>query len=175
MPPVNPSAPFRRPSHPPLAHVPIGAVVITAVLDVISLAGGGTHPWAREIYRGGTFALMVGTAALFLAAATGLADRARATAPHGLPRRKVNRHAAVMAGTAALCVAGIVLRENHYAGAASTPPVVAALSLVTLIVTAAGGDLGGRLVYGAAIGVQVLPGSAGTRHPAPAGEERPVS
>lgn len=118
MQPMSPAPWFRRPWHPPLTHIPIGAVVITAVLDVISLAGGAGHPWARDMFRGGTFTLMAGTAA--------------------------------------------------------TPPAVLALSLVTVAVITAGGELGGRLVFRGGVGVTVAPPAGQAQRSAPSAEGRQV-
>lgn len=94
------------PVHPPLTAVPIGAIVITAVLDVAS-AAGSDQTWAREVYRAGTFALMIGTAVLVVAIATGLADRSRTTTASSEARHKVNVHALLMAAVGLLAVADI--------------------------------------------------------------------
>src|SRR5437588_21680 len=47
-----------KPFHPPLTDVPIGCYVAAAVFDVISVVGG-THTWARELYRAGPLTLAV--------------------------------------------------------------------------------------------------------------------
>jgi hypothetical protein len=65
------------PAHPRWTHGPLGGVLLVAVFDVVSVAGG-TLPWAREVYRAGTFGLMVTSALLVVALITGLVDRARA-------------------------------------------------------------------------------------------------
>lgn len=144
------------PVHPPLTDVPIGAVVITVVLDVASAAGSG-HAWAREVYRAGTFALMIGTAGLIVAIATGLADRSRATTAGSEARQKVNVHALVMAAVGFVAVADILLRRQGYGDARHTPAAVLVLTVVLLALTVAGGALGGKLVY--RIGLGVSPGA----------------
>lgn len=156
-----------RPWHPQLMHTPIGAAVAAVVLDVISAVGGGAHAWARDLFRAGTF--VIGTSVMFLAATTGLVDRARGTAPSTRARRKVNRHAAVMSVVIVLSVVELFLRRGHYADAASTPAVIVALSLLTSALVTVGGELGGRLIYRSRIRVRV-PRS----DPEPAAADRPV-
>lgn len=140
------------PLHPPLTDVPIGAIVITAVVDVASSTGAG-HSWARELYRAGTSSLMIGTAVLFLAVAAGLLDRARTTRRGSPPRRAVNVHAWLMTAVGLLAIANILVRRQGYPGAQHTPAVVLVLSLITVVVTVIGGALGGKLVYRGGIGV----------------------
>ncbi|PZS34547.1 MAG: hypothetical protein DLM59_04565 [Pseudonocardiales bacterium] len=144
------------PVHPPLTDVPIGAMAITAVLDVASAAGSG-HTWAREVYRAGTFALMIGTAVLIVAIATGLADRSRTTSAGSEARSKVNVHALLMAAVGVVAVADILLRRQGYGDARHTPAAVLVVTVVLLVLTVAGGALGGKLVY--RIGLGVSPGA----------------
>jgi uncharacterized membrane protein len=154
MPTSDASAPPpRRPLHPPLVHAPIGAVVIAAVGDLVSVVGGSSHGWAHTWFTGATYALSVGTAALLAAAIAGFVDRARYTAP-GVPERAaVNRHAAVMSLMGLVCVVDLIVRISRH-DAAHTPAAVLALTLVAFALAALGGELGGRLVYRAGIGVQ---------------------
>src|SRR5690606_38394366 len=49
-----------KPSHPPLTDVPVGAFVLAAAFDVISIVGGDDEAWARDFYRAGSFALIGG-------------------------------------------------------------------------------------------------------------------
>jgi uncharacterized membrane protein len=143
-----------RPVHPRLVHVPIGAKVAAAAFDVISAAGGGTHPWARDLFRAGAFVLMIGTGSMFAAAIAGMVDRARWTAPSSRTRRQANWHAAVMSALAVLCVVEIVLRRGSYADAKSSPAVIVVLGLAALVLVVVGGELGGRLVYRGGVGVR---------------------
>lgn len=158
-----------RPLHPPLVHTPIGATVTAVVLDVISAVGGGTHPWARDLFRAGTFVLMVGTGVMFAAAFAGLVDRARGTVASTRSRRQVNRHAAVMAALLVLSVVELFLRRGHYADAASTPVAIVVLGLLAFALVTVGGELGGRLTYRRGIGVR-----APERDPEPVNSGRPV-
>lgn len=151
-----------RPLHPPLTHAPIGAILIATVLDVISAIGRGAHPWARDLFRAGTYVSMTGMGVMFLAIIAGLIDRRRFTAASYRPRRGVNVHAVLMTTLAVVCVLEITLRRNVYADARATPAVVTELSVLTLALVTIGGELGGRLVYRAGVGVR-----AGATAPAP--------
>jgi uncharacterized membrane protein len=150
---TNGSAP-RRPLHPPLVHVPVGGVVIAAMCDLVSLIGGASHGWATTWFKGGSYALLAATAMLLVAALAGFVDRARHTDPGGPDRAAINRHAAAMSLMGIVCIVDVVLRSGHYDSAPHTPAVVLVLTFVALALAALGGELGGRLVYRAGIGVQ---------------------
>jgi uncharacterized membrane protein len=137
----------RRPLHPPLVHAPIGGVVIAAACDLVSGAGGASHDWARSWFNGATYALLVGTVLLALAALAGFADRARQTVARSPDRAAVDRHAAVMSLMGVVCVTDLLLRTDHYGSAHHTPTVVLVLTLASLALATLGGELGGRLVY----------------------------
>jgi uncharacterized membrane protein len=144
---------YRRPLHPPLVHIAIGGVVAASVCDVVSTVAA-THPSARAWFVGGSYALIIGTTVLILAAIAGLADRARSTQKGSVQRSKVNRHALVMSFLGLVCIVDLVLRNNVYSTHKSTPAAVLALTLVALVVMVAGGELGGRLVYRQGVGVR---------------------
>jgi uncharacterized membrane protein len=127
-------------------------VVIAAACDLVSLVGGSSYEWAHTWFKSGSHALIVGTAVLLVAAIAGFADRARHTDAGGRERAAVNRHAAVMSLMGVVCIADLILRDDHYGSAQHTPAVVLALTLLALATV--GGELGGRLVYRAGIGVQ---------------------
>ncbi|GAA3263552.1 DUF2231 domain-containing protein [Nonomuraea helvata] len=143
-----------RPLHPPLTHAPIGAILIATVLDVISVIDGGAHPWARDLFHTGTYVLMTGMGVMFLAIIAGVIDRRRLTAASSRPRQGADVHAALMTALAVVCVLEITLRRNVYADAHATPAVVTGLSVLALALVTVGGELGGRLVYRAGVGVR---------------------
>jgi uncharacterized membrane protein len=129
-------------------------VAIAAACDLVSIIGGTSHDWAHSWFRAGSYALTVGTSVLFAAAVAGFVDRARHTAAGSRERGAVNRHAAVMWLMAIVCVLDVLLRSTTHDEARHTPVIVLALTLIALALAAAGGELGGRLVYRAGIGVQ---------------------
>jgi uncharacterized membrane protein len=143
-----------EPVHPRWTHAPLGGLVLVAVFDVVSAAAGSTRPWARELYRSGTFALSASPALIAAAIGTGLIDRARATTASTPVRARVNLHAVVMVVMAAASAGDVAVRRIVYPDAQRTPWVVLGVTMVALAAALVGGDLGGRLTYRAGVGVQ---------------------
>jgi uncharacterized membrane protein len=143
-----------QPVHPRWTHAPLGGLVLVAVFDAVSAVAGSTRPWARELYRSGTFALSVGPVLIAAAIGTGLIDRARATIGATPVRARVNLHALVMVVMAAASVGDVALRRFVYPDAQRTPWVVLGVTMVALAAALVGGDLGGRLTYRAGVSVQ---------------------
>ena len=142
------------PVHPRWTHAPLGALVFVVLFDVVSAAAGSTRPWARELYRSGTFVLSATPVLIAAAIATGLIDRARATIARTPVRARVNLHAVVMVVMAAASAGDLALRRVVYPDARHTPWVVLGVSMVALAAALVGGDLGGRLTYRAGVGVE---------------------
>ena len=136
-----------KPLHPPLTDIPIGAYVLGATFDVISLIGGHRHGWAHDFWRAGTYAFIGGAAVSVLAALTGLVDRARSSEPGTQARRTVNAHAAIMITVTVLALADIVWRLTGYDTEPSAPLGVAVLSVVVAVLVAVGATFGGSLVF----------------------------
>ncbi|HWH31117.1 MAG TPA: DUF2231 domain-containing protein [Egibacteraceae bacterium] len=152
-----------KPLHPPLTDVPVGAYILAAAFDVISFLGDG-EPWARELYRAGTFVLAGGLLVAVLAAITGVADWVGSTSKGTQAWRTVNAHAATMAALTVLVVVELVLRAGTYGAAAATPGIVLALTLVVAGLTALGGTIGGSLVYDYGFNVETA-GDSPVWHP----------
>ena len=85
-----------KPLHPPLTDIPIGAYVLGAAFDVISLIGGSDHAWAREFWHAGTYVFVGGAVVSVFAALTGLFDWLRSSEPGTQARRTINTHATIM-------------------------------------------------------------------------------
>jgi len=130
-------------------------VIVAAVCDVVSTVGGDAHGWSQTWFKGGSYALIVGTAILLVAVATGFVERNRRTRPASREREAVDRHAVVMSLMGVVCVADLILRNGHYETAGHTPVVVLVLTLAALGLTVVGGEFGGRLVY--RLGVATAP------------------
>jgi uncharacterized membrane protein len=119
---------------------------------VVSVAGG-SRPWARELYRAGTFVLTVGLAAMVVAITTGLLDRARVALDVRI-RRRVNIHAVLMALMACAAAVDLALRRLIHDDARHTPGIIVAITLLTALIAVVGGDRGGRLTYRLGVGVR---------------------
>jgi uncharacterized membrane protein len=141
-----------EPIHPRWTHLPIGGVVLVALFDVVSLAGDA-RPWAHELYRAGTFVLMAASATMVVTIASGLVDRAHHARDRDA-RSRANWHAVLMALMAVAAVADLALRRLIHPDAQRTPATAVALSLVALVSSVVGGDLGGRLTYRLGVGVR---------------------
>src|SRR5262245_9141832 len=115
-----------KPLHPPLTDIPIGAYLLAAVFDVISIAGQD-NAWARDFYRAGTFVFIGGAAVSLLTALTGFWDWLRSTEAGTQARRTANAHAISMIGVTVLVLANIALRVFVYPDDAYTGVVVLVL------------------------------------------------
>ena len=135
-----------KPLHPPLTDIPIGAYMIAAVLDVISVVGQD-ETWARDFYRAATFVLVAGAAVSLLAAATGFWDWLKSTEAGTQVRREANAHALIMVTVTVLVLINIALRTLAYGGDAHSGIVVTVLSVVGACLVAFGSTLGGSLVF----------------------------
>jgi len=135
-----------KPLHPPLTDIPVGAYVLVAAFDLISVVGQDQE-WARDFYRAGTFTLVGGFLVGVLAALTGFWDWLRSTTKGTQARRTVNAHAWTMVTVTVLVLVDIGLRLFLYEGNPHTPLGILALSLVAAALTAVGGTIGGSLAY----------------------------
>lgn len=136
-----------KPSHPPLTDLPIGAYVLAAVFDVISVIGGSTNEWAHDFWRAGTYVIIGGFIVSVPAALTGLADRNGSSQAGTQARRTINTHALVMVIATVLAVIDIVWRLSVHDTEASTPVGIMVLSVLTAATTALGATFGGSLVF----------------------------
>ena len=102
-----------KPLHPPLTDIPIGAYVITAILDVISIVARD-ESWARDVFRASTFVLAIGVIAALPTALRGFWDWLRSTEPGTQVRREANAHARVMILVTVLAITNLALRTLAY-------------------------------------------------------------
>ncbi len=136
-----------KPLHPPLTDVPVGAYLLAAAFDVISVAGGDDQPWARDFYRSASFVLIGGAIVSVFAALTGFWDWLKSTEKGTQARRTANAHAWTMVTVTVLIGAGIAVRALEYWDEPSTPVLALVLTLVAAALTALGGTLGGTLAF----------------------------
>jgi uncharacterized membrane protein len=134
-----------KPLHPPLTDIPVGAYILAAAFDVISVLTSGEL--ARDLYRAGTFVLIGGGVVSLLTAATGVADWLGSTPRRTQAWRTVNAHASVMVTVTLLVLALIGLRMTTYADEPATPLLVLVLSILVAALTSFGAAIGGSLVY----------------------------
>lgn len=136
-----------KPFHPPLTDFPIGAYVIAAGLDVLSVIGGKHHGWAREMWHAGTYVFLAGAIVSVFAALTGLFDWWRSSEAGTQARRTANTHATIMITVTVLTLANIAWRLNDYHTAKVTPVPIMILSVVIALLVSWGAAYGGSLVF----------------------------
>src|SRR5688572_25758527 len=109
-----------KPTHPPLTDVPIGAYVLAAAFDVLSILKGDGG-FGTDLFRAGTFVLIGGLIVSIPTAITGFWDWLKST-PRGTQAwRTANWHMAVMLFTTVLVIIDIFMRRAEYDAAQSTP------------------------------------------------------
>jgi uncharacterized membrane protein len=136
-----------KPFHPPLTDIPIGAYVVAAVLDVLSVIGGSGHAWSREMWHAATFVFVGGAIVSVFTALTGFVDWLRSSEAGTQARRTANTHASIMIGVTALVLVNVGLRLNGYHTHASTPVGIMVLSVVIALLVSWGATYGGSLVF----------------------------
>jgi uncharacterized membrane protein len=134
-----------KPFHPPLTDIPIGAYLLVAAFDLISLIWSG-ETWAREFFRAGTFVLIGGALVSLGTAFTGYLDWRHSTPKGTQARRTVNAHAITMLTVTALVLIDIAWRLSMN-DEPSTPAGIAILSVVIALLVAMGATIGGTLVF----------------------------
>ena len=152
-----------KPAHPPLTTIPVGAYMLVAAFDVISVLAHD-QAWARDYYRAGTFALVAGASVSLLAILAGFWDWLRSTEPGTQARRTVNAHAVTMITVTVLVLAGIATRILVYPSNHSTPAAAVTLSVVAALLTVMGGTIGGGLAYDYGFNVETA-GDSPVWHP----------
>lgn len=136
-----------KPLHPPLTDIPIGAYVLVAAFDVISVVGGDDRAWAHDFWHAGTYTLIGGFAISVLAALTGLVDARSSSEAGTQARRTINTHAAIMIVVTLLALADMIWRLDGYHTEAATPVGIMVLSIVVAALVSLGATFGGTLVF----------------------------
>src|SRR4051812_40763909 len=136
---------FGHPLHPAVVHFPLALLLSATFADLAWVAGLTTDTHIAAILMAGGLAMGL------VAMAAGMVDFTRLEAsivPHAL------RHMTVI-GIAWLGYAvALYLRRDLLAGATQVGTATIAFSLVSALVLAVGGFLGGRLVYTFGAGVE---------------------
>ena len=136
-----------KPFHPPLTDIPIGAYVLAAALDVLSVIGRSGHAWSREMWHAATFVFVGGAIVSVFTALTGFIDWLRSSEAGTQARRTANTHASIMVLVTVLAIVNIVLRLNGYHTHTSTPVGIMVLSVVIAVLVSWGATYGGSLVF----------------------------
>lgn len=136
-----------KPFHPPLTDIPIAAYLLVAAMDVLSVAGGHEHRWARELWHAATWVFLAGLAVSILAALTGLVDARSSSEAGTQARRTINAHALFMVTATVLAILAAIWRLTVYDTALVTPGLLTVLSVVIALLVTVGATYGGSLVF----------------------------
>jgi nitrite reductase/ring-hydroxylating ferredoxin subunit/uncharacterized membrane protein len=117
-----------HPVHAAVTDIPIGALTVTIVLDLLNQRSGAD------------VALVVGIVFMVIAAATGAADY---TDTDGTALNRATLHSVLMVGALVLYLVSLVIR----AGDPADRTVAVVLSIVGYLVMTAGAYVGGDVVY----------------------------
>ncbi len=139
--------PLRHPIHPMLVHFPIGFLVLSFLLDLVSLA----FPEVPNLVRGSFYAMLLGIVTALLAAVPGFVDYSDIRRDHP-GKTTATRHM-----TLNLMVVTIYGINLWIRSAALSDPKISLLPFLLSIIGAGllsiSGYLGGRLVYDEGIAV----------------------
>lgn len=144
-----------KPTHPPLTDVPVGAIILVVLLDVVSIIGGDGVSWSHGFYAAGTLVLAAGAVGAVLAALTGWIDAAQSSEAGTQARRTINAHALLMIVAVVLALANLIVRFFVLPDDIATPAIVLILSIATLLVGALGATYGGSMVFEYGFNVEV--------------------
>ncbi len=142
--------PLRHPIHPMLVHFPIGFLVLSFLLDLVSLA----FPEVPNLLRGSFYAMLLGIITALLAAVPGFVDYSDIRRDHP-GKSTATRHMILNLMVVAIYGINLWIRSSALSDPKiSLPPLL--LSIIGVGLLSVSGYLGGRLIYddGIAVGRQ---------------------
>jgi uncharacterized membrane protein/nitrite reductase/ring-hydroxylating ferredoxin subunit len=139
--------PLRHPIHPMLVHFPIGFLVLSFLLDLVSLA----FPEVPNLVRGSFYAMLFGIITALLAAVPGFVDYSDIRRDHP-GKATATRHMILNLMIVAIYGINLWIRSSAVNDPKiSLPPLL--LSIIGVGLLSVSGYLGGRLIYDEGIAV----------------------
>ena len=139
--------PLRHPIHPMLVHFPIGFLVLSFLLDLVSLA----FPEVPNLVRGSCYAMLLGIITALLAAVPGFVDYSDIRRDHP-GKTTATRHMTLNLMVVAIYGINLWIRSSVLSDPKiSLLPLL--LSIIGIGLLSVSGYLGGRLVYDQGIAV----------------------
>src|SRR5437870_9066875 len=139
--------PLRHPIHPMLVHFPIGFLVLSFLVGLVSLA----FPEVPNLVRGSCYAMLLGIITALLAAVPGFVDYSDIRRDHP-GKTTATRHMTLNLMAVAIYGINLWIRSSVLSDAKiSLLPLL--LSIIGIGVLSVSGYLGGRLVYDEGIAV----------------------
>jgi len=139
--------PLRHPIHPMLVHFPIGFLVLSFLLDLVSLA----FPEVPSLLRGSFYAMLLGIITALLAAVPGFVDYSDIRRDHP-GKVTATRHMILNLIVVAIYGINLWIRSSALSDPKiSLPPLL--LCVIGIGLLSVSGYLGGRLIYDEGIAV----------------------
>ena len=139
--------PLRHPIHPMLVHFPIGFLVLSFLLDLVSLG----FPEVPGLLRGSFYAMLLGIITALLAAVPGFVDYSDIRRDHP-GKATASRHMILNLMVVAIYGINLWIRSSALSDSKiSLPPLL--LSIAGIGLLSISGYLGGRLIYDEGIAV----------------------
>ena len=139
--------PLQHPIHPMLVHFPIGFLVLSFLLDLVSLG----FPEVPGLLRGSFYAMLLGIITALLAAVPGFVDYSDIRRDHP-GKATATRHMILNLMVVAIYGINLWIRSSALSDSKiSLPPLL--LSIIGIGLLSVSGYLGGRLVYDEGIAV----------------------
>jgi uncharacterized membrane protein len=137
-----------HPPHPAIVHIPSGLWPASLVFDILTNLGYG----GNALFQVSFYAILIGLLAGLAAIPFGVADwwdirKNKPAWPLGVFHMVLNSFAL------SLWALNLGLRAPVLADYASTPPLLLGLSIAGVLVLAASGYIGGRMVFGYGVSV----------------------
>jgi uncharacterized membrane protein/nitrite reductase/ring-hydroxylating ferredoxin subunit len=139
--------PLRHPIHPMLVHFPIGFLLLSFLLDLVSLA----FPEVPNLVRGSFYAMLLGIITALLAAVPGFVDYSDIRRDHP-GKVTATRHMVLNLMVVAIYGINLWIRSSALSDPKISLPALL-LSIIGVGLLSVSGYLGGRLIYDEGIAV----------------------
>jgi uncharacterized membrane protein/nitrite reductase/ring-hydroxylating ferredoxin subunit len=139
--------PLRHPIHPMLVHFPIGFLLLSFLLDLVSLA----FPEVPNLVRGSFYAMLLGIITALLAAVPGFVDYSDIRRDHP-GKVTATRHMILNLMVVAIYGINLWIRSSALSDPKISLPALL-LSIIGVGLLSVSGYLGGRLIYDEGIAV----------------------
>jgi uncharacterized membrane protein/nitrite reductase/ring-hydroxylating ferredoxin subunit len=139
--------PLRHPIHPMLVHFPIGFLVLSFLLDLVSLA----FPEVPNLVRGSFYAMLLGIITALLAAVPGFVDYSDIRRDHP-GKVTATRHMILNLMVVPIYGINLWIRSSALSDPKISLPALL-LSIIGVGLLSVSGYLGGRLIYDEGIAV----------------------
>ncbi|MBS1911388.1 MAG: DUF2231 domain-containing protein [Bacteroidetes bacterium] len=140
---MKPIRPFGHPLHPPLVHLPMGALPLAFVADIAAAVDGSPQWWLIAFWL-----LIAGLCGAAVAAAAGMLDYL-ALRDSARTFRTANRHLVLMLAAATCFLVRLLMQHSPAGPGGANPVLLLCCSAFGTILLLIGSWFGGDLIHGA--------------------------